>query len=180
MNKNIDIKNLKTAKRYASALCKSIDDNFDSVLSDLDLVNESIFENDDLKIFFTHPIVSLKDKKEVIVETFSEKINEKTLNFLQTLLDEGRFGIFKTILEVFKQEIDNIKNKQRMEIVSAVKLDDEQKERLNETLSKKLNKEIIFNFKEDNEILGGLIVKYEDKVLNLSLKAKFDALRKNY
>ena len=180
MKNNIDIKNLKTAKRYASALSQSAIDCIDFVLGDLELVNESIFNNNDLKTFFTHPIVSLKDKKEVIVETFNGKINEKTLNFIQTLLDEGRFGIFKTILEVFKKEVDLIKNKQRVQIVSAIGLDDDQKNRLNEKLSQKLNKEVVLNYEEDKAILGGLIIKYEDKVLNLSLKSKFDALRRNY
>ena len=113
MNKNIDIKNVKAAKRYAQALAESAIDNIDEVNENLALIDEVIFGNEDFKVFFSHPIVSLKDKKDTLKETLEGKINEKALNFLETLLDESRFGIFKTIYELFKQEVDSIKNKQR-------------------------------------------------------------------
>ena len=102
MNKNIDIKNIKTAKRYALALSQSAIENIDEINENLALVDEVIFNNPDFVNFFSHPIVSLKDKKDTINETLNGKINEKTLNFLNTLLDESRFNIFKTIYELFK------------------------------------------------------------------------------
>ena len=48
---------------------------------------------EDFKTFFSHPIVSLKDKKETIQETLEGIINQTTLNFLLTLLDENRFFV---------------------------------------------------------------------------------------
>lgn len=179
MNKNIDIKNIKTAKRYAQALSQSALENIDEINENLALIDEVIFANNDFKNFFSHPIVSLKDKKETLNETLKGKVNEKTLNFLNTLLDEGRFGIFKTIYELFKQEIDVIKNKQRIDVSSVIALSEEEKSRLEEKLSKKLQKEVILNYKEEEEILGGLLIKFEDKIIDLSLKGKFDDLRKN-
>ena len=106
------------------------------------------------------------------------KINPKTLNFLEVLLDEGRFNLFNTIFELFKKETNKIKNIQTVEIISAVDLDEEMKKRLEEKLKEKLNKEIIMNFEKDKNILGGLIIKVEDNVVDLSLKAKFNSLKK--
>lgn len=178
MNKNIDIKNIKTAKRYALALAQSAADNIDEIDSDLNLISESIFDCEDLKTFFLHPIVGLKDKKETIEETFKGKINDKTLSFVQTLLDEGRFGIFRTICELFKDEKDRIKNMQRVQIVSAVELDEKEKEKLEKKLSQKLNKEIIPNYDCDSDIIAGIVVKLDDKIIDLSLRAKFNELKK--
>lgn len=179
MNKNIDIKNIKTAKRYALALSQSALDNIDEINENLALVDEIIFSNADFINFFSHPIVSLKDKKETINETLDGKINEKTLNFLNTLLDENRFNIFKTIYELFKQEVDLIKNKQRVYVTSAIVLDDKEKEKLQNKLNEKLQKNVVINYEEKEDILGGLLIKFEDKVIDLSLKTKFDDLRKN-
>lgn len=179
MNKNIDIKNLKTAKRYALALCQNNIDNIDEIGANLALVDEVVFNNSDFINFFSHPIVSLKDKKETLRETFSGKINESTLNFLNILLDEGRFNIFKTIHGVFKDESDKIKNTQRIFVTSAIELDEGEKEKLKTKLSSKLNKDVIIDYTQNNEILGGLLIKYDDKVIDLSLKTKFDKLRKN-
>jgi len=179
LNKNIDIKNIKTAKRYAQALSQSAVDNIDEINENLALVDEVIFSNADFMNFFSHPIVSLKDKKDTINETLSGKVSEKTLNFLNTLLDEGRFNIFKTIYEVFKSEVDEIKNKKRIYVTSAISLDENEKEKLKEKLTQKLQKDVILNYEENKEILGGLLIKFEDKVIDLSLKTKFDDLRKN-
>ena len=179
MNKNIDIKNLKVAKRYANALSQSAMDNIDEITNDMALIREAIFENEDLINFFSHPIISLKDKKNTLFETLEGKINEKTLNFLNTLLDEGRFNIFKTIYESFKEDVDNIKNKQRVYVTSAIALSDSEKEKLKNKLSEKLQKDIILNFEENKEILGGLLIKFGDKVIDLTLKAKFNNLKKN-
>ena len=179
MNKNIDIKNLKAAKRYALALIQSTESNIDEVLDNLAVINDAIFSNDEFKIFFSHPIVSLKDKKETLNETLNGKINEKVLNFVQTLLDENRFSIFGTIYELFKKEADNFKNLQRIEVTSVIELDEVQKENLKNKLSTKLNKEVILNFSENKDILGGLVVKFDDNVIDLSLKTKFDLIRKN-
>ena len=178
MNKNIDIKNLKVAKRYSQALIESAADNVDEVLNNLKSINEAIFGNQDLKTFFLHPVISLKDKKEALKTALENKIDNLTLNFIETLLDENRFGAFKTIFELFKKEVDKIKNKQEIEVVSAVNIDEKYKKQLEEKLKTKINKDVILNYNLDENIIGGIIVKIEDKIIDLSLKNKFEALRK--
>ena len=143
MNNTIDIKNMKVATRYASAFAESSIDCIDKAVEDLKLINELIFDNEELKTFFLHPVVSLKDKKETIESAFKNKINDTSYNFIETLLDENRFGIFKTILEVFIKQSEKIKNMQRVEIVSAVEVEEEEKQRLNKELSEILNKKVL-------------------------------------
>ena len=69
-------------------------------------VKEVIFDNQEFKTFFLHPVISLKDKKETIKESLGKNIDEKVLNFLETLLDENRLNIFNTIFELFKDKMD--------------------------------------------------------------------------
>lgn len=178
MNKNIDIKNIKIAKRYSHALAQSAEGNIDEILENLKAINDAIFENQDLKTFFLHPVISLKDKKEAIKTALENKINILTLNFIETLLDENRFVIFKTIYELFKKEADAIKNKQEIEIISAVDIEKNLKEQLEEKLRKKLNKDVILNYTQNQNIIGGFIIKIEDKIIDLSLKTKFETLKK--
>ena len=178
MNKNIDIKNIKVAKRYSHALAQSADKDIDEILENLKSINEVIFENQDLRTFFLHPVISLKDKKETLKSALQDKVNILTLNFIETLLDENRFGIFKTIYELFKKEADKIKNKQEVEIISAVDINKKSKKMLEEKLKTKLNKDVVLNYSKNQDILGGFIIKIEDKVIDLSLKTKFETLTK--
>lgn len=177
MNKNIDIKNIKVAKRYALALAQSADKDIDEVFDNINSINDVIYENEQFRTFFLHPVVSLKDKKEAMRAAFDGKVNKISLNFVETLLDENRFSIFGTIFELFKKEVDIIKNKQRVEVKSAVEIKEETKARLIEKLSKKLNKDIVLDCNTDESIIGGLIIKIEDKVIDLSLKTKFETLK---
>ncbi len=177
MNKNIDIKNIKVAKRYALALAQSADKDIDEVFDNINSINDVIYENEQFRTFFLHPVVSLKDKKEAVRVAFDGKVNKISLNFVETLLDENRFSIFGTIFELFKKEVDTIKNKQRVEVKSAVEIKEETKARLVEKLSKKLNKDIILDCETDKSIIGGLIIKIEDKVIDLSLRTKFETLK---
>ena len=178
MNKNIDIKNIKVAKRYSHALAQSADKDIDEILENLKSINEVIFENQDLRTFFLHPVISLKDKKETLKSALQDKVNILTLNFIETLLDENRFGIFKTIYELFKKEADKIKNKQEVEKISAVDINKKSKKMLEEKLKTKLNKDVVLNYSKNQDILGGFIIKIEDKVIDLSLKTKFETLTK--
>lgn len=177
---NLDIKNLKIAKRYASALVETSKDSIDETKEVLKEVSEVFNTNKEFQMFFMHPGVSLKDKKETLNEIFSSKANKTTLDFLNVLLDENRFDIIDTIYQVFQKEVENFKNQQRVDVTSAIELSEEQKEKIKQKLSSKLNKEIILTCALKEDILGGLIIKINDKVIDLSLKNKFDTLRKNY
>ena len=53
--------------------------------------------------------------------------------------------VFRTIFELFKKEVDNLKNVQRIDISSAIELEEYQKENLKNKLTQKLNKEVIFD-----------------------------------
>lgn len=175
---SVDIKNLKIAKRYANALIESSKNSIDETLSALKEVNDVFNSNEEFKMFFKHPSVSLKDKKDTIYEIFSSKINQTTLDFLNVLLDENRFCVLNTIYKVFQKEVQNLKNQQDVVVSSVIELSDEQKEKIIQKLSAKLNKEIILTCALQEDILGGLIIKINDKVIDLSLKTKFDSLRK--
>ena len=179
MNKNIDIKNLKVAKKYTQALVEVTTNSIDKTYEDLTLVKEVIFDNQEFKTFFLHPVISLKDKKETIKESLGKNIDEKVLNFLETLLDENRLNIFNTIFELFKVKMDEIKNKQKINVISAIDLDDEDKQNLINKLNEKLSKEVILDCQKDESIIGGLVLKLNDKIVDLSLKTKFNNLKKN-
>lgn len=175
---NIDIKNLKVAKRYAKALIELSKDDLESVLSNLEIIKTIIFENPNFAAFFSHPVIPVQDKKDTIESALRGKISDTVLNFVGTLLDENRFLIFDSIYELFKKEFDIIKNRQSVKIISAVELEENEKKRLEEKLSKKLQKEVILSYKTDEDILGGLVIKLDDKVIDLSLKTRFAALKK--
>lgn len=172
----VDTKSLKTAKRYAAALV-ALNKN-EKIKQDLGTVQASIFSNDDFVNFFSHPVISLGDKKDTINQIFNEKIDQEVLNLLYVLLDNNRFLNFPLIYEVFTKECELAQNIIHAEILSAVDLNENQKNSIGEKLNQKLQKQVICKFQTDKKIIGGLTIKIGDNVIDLSLKSKFDKLKK--
>ena len=172
---SINSKHIKTASRYAKAL--SAFDERDLILSELHQV-KSIFEaSPDLKSFFSNPIVAVSDKKDVINRVFTD-LSANVLNLFYVLIDKNRFEFFDTILAEFEKNLDEINNVIKIEIVSAVELTTDEEKQISEKLQKKLGSKIEPKYTIDEKIIAGLVIKIGDKVIDNSLKARFDGLEK--
>ena len=175
-----DIKNIKIAKKYANALFKSA---FESsveteILSDLKLVVETMDNNSELKNFLTVPITEIEDKKEIAKKVFSQYINKITMDFILLLIDNYRYGLIKEILHCYIKEYNESKNIETPVIISAVELEDYQKERITQKIAQKLSKDVKAVYKTDKSIIGGLIIEINDKTIDCSIKTKFENMRK--
>ena len=66
----------------------------------------------------------------------------------------------------------------KTEVVSTIKLDDKQRLKIESELKRIFSKDITVSYTEDKKILGGLIIKHEDRIINLSLKTKLEEMKK--
>ena len=106
-------------------------------------------------------------------------MNVKIRDFLKILIEKKRFKELEGIVAAYQEELDKINNLQRVEVISAVELDDNSKQRIIEKLQKRLQKNVIAQWQTDEEIIGGLVVKINDDVIDSSLKNKLENLSKN-
>ncbi len=171
-----------TAKNYANALKKLAQDgvlSYDDILTNLENIVTICDESNELQNVLNNPAISDEIKYSIVDEVFSKDVDEKIINFLKILLEKKRFGELIGVLEAYRNELDEIKNIQRVMVTSAVPLKDEYKTRLAEKLQNKLNKKIVANWSVDEEIIGGLVVKINDDIIDSSLKNKLENLSKN-
>lgn len=180
MAKFTSIKNLKPAKRYAEALmelsCGTL--SYDKIYEDLNFVLNTISQNWDLADFLNSPPVSKADKKDVLDKIFKGKIEEPVLSFLFLLNENSRLSILRDIFSAFKNFVDEEKNILNADIISAVELNEVQKQNLVSKLQNKTGKAINPEYKLDNTIMGGFIIKINDTVIDLSLKNRIENLKK--
>lgn len=66
----------------------------------------------------------------------------------------------------------------KIEVVSTIKLDHKQQEKIENELKRIFGKELNISYTEDKKILGGLIIKHEDRIINLSLTTKLREMEK--
>ncbi len=178
---NVSHKNLKPAKRYSKALVDIIqgaDVSFAKELQEgLEFVVKTVEENPELKDFILNPVVSKGDKKEVLGEIFKENVPEQVLSFLYLLSDNSRLDILPEISASFKEDVDKLQNIVRAKVISAIELEDNQKNVLKEKLCSKTGAKIEAEYETDSSILGGIIIKIKDTVIDLSIKKRIENLK---
>lgn len=171
---NIDKKQLKTAKNYANALFKiGLEQNdVESLYSQFKNIVEIINNSSELKSFLENPLVSHNDKKEIIYKVFGKNFDLQLINLMNVLADNKRFSALETIFYCFEKKYEQKNDISRIEIISATEMNDETKDRLIKVLNKKLGRQIIPNYLVNQDIIGGLIIKISDKIIDLSLNKK--------
>ncbi len=178
--KSTDIKSIKISRKYSNALFNLAveNNNNDKIYDDLIFVVETINTNIELKNFLFSPIIKNEDKKDVLQKLFSIHINKTTLDFLYLLIDENRLNFIEGILNQFSELYNNSKNIVKPLIISAIDLNENQKQRLVEKLEKKLEKKVLPEYQIKPEIVGGLIIEIGDKTIDCSIKTKFNNMKK--
>ena len=176
MTETINSKQIKIAKRYASAISK-LDDRL-VVLQDLYNVLSTQKTSQDLKEFLENPVIKKQDKKEIIEKVFVNSIALNTKHLLFILVDKNRFGFLSAIVDTLQKEIDELENTTRVEILSAIELTDDEKNAIENKLQNKFTDKIIANYSVDKSLIAGLLIKMGDRVIDLSMKSKFDTMKK--
>lgn len=166
-----------TAKRYSDALLELSQDS-DKIRKELEEIVDTLSSSQNLKDFMSNPVISIEDKKSVIEKIFAGKIDKTLLNFLKLLVDKDRFNLIDEILESYSKDVDKQKNIQKVSVISAIELDEELKSKLINKLAQKLNKNIELETQLDKDIIAGLVIKTEDNVIDMSLKHKFEEMKK--
>lgn len=107
------------------------------------------------------------DNKEKVVSSFIIYLEKHSL-----------LALIPNILE----ELDNIHLKEqgiiKTEVLSSEELNKEELDGINKLLKNRLNADINIQNKQDKSLLGGLIIKYKDKIIDLSFKKQLKNLNK--
>lgn len=98
-------------------------------------------------------------------------------NFLKLLVKKRRFQEFSAIQEKFHQLVKRQKGVLEVTAISAAPLAQGTQTRLVETLKKKLKADIYLTSEVDENIIGGLIIRFEGREIDTSFKSRLKALR---
>ena len=175
-----DIKNIKIARKYANALLESAieADKADKVYNDLLFIAETINANPELANALLNPVVKIEDKKAIADKIFSIHTDKITIDFIFILIDSNRLNVLDEIINQYSVIYNEANNIVKPLIISAIELDETQKQKIVEKLQNKLMKTVQPEYIKDEKIIGGLIIEIGDKTIDCSLKTKFETMKK--
>ena len=176
------MKNTILAKRYAKALFavgKELGafDEYTKALGEMaKLYNSSAEVRDAL----TNPLYPL-DVRAKVMEHLVQALNttQELGNFLNLLVQKKRADVLPDIAEVFQAMVDEDRNVCQGTVVSATELSAELQEKVKATLEKITSKSVVLKAEVDPSILGGIIAKVGDLVLDGSIKTQLAGLKES-
>ncbi len=166
-------------KIYAEALFQIADESgrVEEVYEELQQLEGIFNDSKEFSAFLTSPKVDRREKKRLLQKALSPAYSRQTIHFLLTLIDKNREILIPHMANEFKDILDRIHNRIDVEITSTVQLQDDVIRKATETLSRSLNKEVIVHQKMNPDILGGIIVRVEDRILDGSILGQIERLR---
>lgn len=167
------------AQRYAQALfdIASEQNLIDRLESDLRGVLETLDASRDLARVLYHPQVPAEVKKSILKEIFAGQVSPVILNFFGVVLDARREFFLKAIAEEYFRMANQTRNIVEVTVTSAVPVSSVQKVNLMNALAKMTGKEIRVHYQEDPEILGGLVIRIGDRIIDASVKRQLERIR---
>ena len=168
------------SKNYANALIEisKQDDSFENFKTQLQQVSDTINSSNDLKLVMDNSSVSYINKIEIIENIFKDKIDLRILNLLKILIEKNRFDEFDSITQAYCEIADNFERKKDVEIISSVELEIDIKGKILNKLEQKLHSEVMPRWTIDESLIGGLVFKFGDVVIDTSIKSKLENLSK--
>jgi F-type H+-transporting ATPase subunit delta len=169
------MKNLAVARRYAKALLiiGKGDGNAEKYREELDGVTQLFTGNEMLDQVVGNPLYSASARKKVM-ESVIEKLELSKVmkSFVSLLFDKGRFGFLSNINDFYQKLADDLKGVARASLTSATELSAETVEKIRLSLSKRTGKQIILDVHQDSGLIGGIVTKIGDLVLDGSIKTQ--------
>jgi F-type H+-transporting ATPase subunit delta len=142
----------------------------EQVMDDLEAVAEVMKEEPEFLSLLTLGQVKDDEKAKMIRRVFKGRINDLTLDFLCVLAKRNRMGFVHGIGDRYQVLMDERKNLHRIEVTLAKEPTDEQAEKIKAGIRDALNAEIKLSVNIDPEILGGIIIKKGDLMVDNSVR----------
>jgi F-type H+-transporting ATPase subunit delta len=170
---------LRTARRYARALFQlALERNeVDQIAAGLNEVSTVATGSRELMQVLNHPRITRKRKQELLAQVFGAEMHPAIKRFVFLLVEKERAGIILTVAAEFKRLLDEHRREIDAEAVTAIALSPAQQEALLQRLQTATGYTVRLKTRVDESILGGLIVRIGDKLIDGSVRSRLEMMR---
>jgi F-type H+-transporting ATPase subunit delta len=123
-----------------------------------------------------NPRLTTLQQAELVVDVMGEELNEHGQNFVHVLAEHGRTMLLPQIQVMFELLKANHEKTMDVEITSAFEVEESDLKVLTEALKKRLQREVKLTTSVDQTLLGGVLIRAEDTVIDNSVRGKLKKL----
>lgn len=170
------------SKTYGEALFDLAleDGTLTTIIQEVNVVKEAMDKNPDLLKLLSHPKIKKEEKISVIENIFKGRVSDSLVGFLVIVVQKDRYDDLDGIFEYFVAKVREYKNIGVASITSAVELAEEQKKQVEQRLLQTTKySQFELTFHVDKSLIGGLVIRIGDRVVDSSIKMKLQMLAKD-
>lgn len=169
----------KVAERYAEALFSlaSEKEKVEDFKAELERVVEVFAKHEDLNKAFNAPHISPFVKRSIAKKLFEGKVLPELLAFLLLLVDKKREKFLPAVAEKYQKIFDESVNSTTAVVTLASDIPENQKVLIARTLSAYTKKDVRLEINTDPSILGGIIVRIGDTLIDGSLRHSIEGMK---
>jgi F-type H+-transporting ATPase subunit delta len=167
------------ARRYAEAVFElgSEPDTLDSWLADVRLIAD-YFANHQLAFILNEPNVRFERKEAIVRDLLGGKVKQEGLGLALSLVESGAVSLAPRVRDEFERLYNDRRGQAVAYITSAAPLDDAMRASLTSQVQSLTGKRILLREKVDPGLLGGVIVRVGDTLIDGSVRRRLELLRR--
>lgn len=172
-------RDLRAARRYAAALFATANKqgSLDAVTDDLHKIVDLMDSTPALENMWSSKVVPTGKKRELVGMVLGSGINALTLSFLRLLADKRREDILRLVRMEVQQLSDTSRRLVRAEATFALQPTDAERSALVASLEKRTGEHVELSVQVDPSILGGVVVRMHDTIIDGSVRGTLENLR---
>ena len=151
--------------------------NLDAVREQLGEFADALDGDQQMQVFFFSPYFSTQEKEEGLDKVVTDA-DPIFLNFLKLLIEKHRmpavFRVRRTFDEMWREENKLLP----VEITSAVELDENTVKQIGDRIGEQTDQKIDLSARVEPDILGGIVVRVGNSIIDASIRARLEQLRK--
>lgn len=143
-------------------------------------LTEVLRTNEDFGKLMSHPKIIQEDKVKIVEETFGGRIPKEMVGLMTLMVTKNREDEMLSVFDYFVELVKEEKKIGKADVTTAIPLSDKQKAQVEEKLLATTKYESFeMNYKVDKSLIGGMIVRIGDRVIDSSIQTKLNNLSRD-
>ena len=134
-------------------------------------------QNPTFAAFLADPGIGATERTETLDRIFRGRVSPLVMNFLGVLNNKGRLRLMGSIAEAYVNLLDEQQGNVEVDVTVAQRLSPDQLEQVRQRVSQALGKNAVVHQYVDEDIIGGLVLRVEDRLIDASVRYQLEAMR---
>jgi F-type H+-transporting ATPase subunit delta len=162
------------ANHYAQAILEAMMDQWQSTLNQ---VTEALAQNPGVRSTLESASQDMDTKMEALQRIIPQGTPQEIQNFLKQMVQDDQLNLIPRVVSELRMGITGRSEPNKAEIISAVPLKEEEQAELRSRLIAEHGEGLVFSFRVDPSLLGGLRVRVGDTLVDNTIASRLTAMR---